>query len=211
MSALHVPEHFPEHYSDFTVKWASLEWEIQQALALRRDVFCQEQGLFEHSDRDDIDDQAQCLVAIANHGGWPDKVVGTVRIHQYSAGVWWGSRLAVQREFRHHAGIGAALIRLAVGSANGMGCTQFFAQVQQQNEMLFQKLHWHSRYPLTVRQRPHVMMEAELARYPACHTPHTGYVLKGQVAATPDEIAPCLLHVHRDAALQRNGSHHVAH
>lgn len=187
--------HFPEHYSDFTIKWATLDWEVQQALALRRAVFCQEQGLFDDSDQDETDCSAQCIVAIANHGGWPDKVVGTVRIHQYSTGVWWGSRLAVSQEFRHRSGIGAALIRLAVCSAHGLGGTQFFAQVQQQNEQLFQRLHWHSRYGLSVRNHPHVMMEADLSRYPACHTPYTGYVLKGPLAATPDEIAPCLLHL----------------
>lgn len=201
---------FPEHHSDFTIKWASLEWEIRAAQALRRDVFCHEQGLFDSSDQDDIDTHAQCIVAIANHGGWPDQVVGTVRIHQYSAGVWWGSRLAVKEGFRHRSGIGAALIRLAVGSANGLGCTQFFAQVQQLNETLFQRLHWHSRYPLQVRNHPHVMMEADLARYPACHTPYHGYALKGPLAIAPEEIAPCLLHLPQATTPQRNALHHVA-
>lgn len=197
--------HFPVTYSDFTIKWATLDWEVEQALALRRQVFCVEQGLFHHSDRDDIDAHAQCLVAVANQGGWPDKVVGTVRIHQYSAGVWWGSRLAVSRDFRQRSGIGAGLIKLAVCSAHALGCTQFFAQVQLQNEALFQRLNWQSRYPLTVRNHPHVMMEADLSRYPACHTPYSGYVLKGQLAPMPDEIAPCLLHPPQD------NPRHVAH
>ena len=196
---------FPVTYSDFTIKWASLPWEIEQALVLRQQVFCQEQGLFVGSDRDVIDDQAQCLVAIANQGGWPDKVVGTVRIHQYSIGVWWGSRLAVAPDFRSRSGIGAGLIRLAVCSAHGLGCTQFFAQVQQQNEKLFQRLNWQSRYPLQVRSRPHVMMEADLRRYPAFHAPYSGFVLKGQLASMPDEIAPCLLHPHQEI------DRHVAH
>lgn len=200
-----TPLRFPSPHSDFTIKWVTMDWEIREAHALRRAVFCDEQKLFEESDQDDIDSHAQCLVAIANHGGWPDQVVGTVRIHQYNAGVWWGSRLAVKEGFRHRSGIGATLIKLAVSSANGLGCTQFFAQVQQQNEALFQRLHWHSRYTLQVRHHPHVMMEADLARYPACHTPYQGIMLKGPLAIAPDEMAPCLLH------LPQEHPHHVAH
>lgn len=181
-------------YSDFTVKWATLEWEKAQALELRRQVFCCEQGLFLQHDLDDIDAHAQCLVAIANHGGWPEKVVGTVRIHRYQENIWWGSRLAVDHDFRHQSGIGGALIKLAVGSAHGLGCTQFFAQVQKQNEALFNRLAWQSHYDLMVRERPHVMMEADLTRYPPLLQPESGLVLKGGLPAVPDDIAPCLLY-----------------
>jgi len=48
-------------YSDYTIKWATSQWEIDQAMALRRRVFCQEQGIFEHNDSDHIDGYAQCL------------------------------------------------------------------------------------------------------------------------------------------------------
>ena len=44
---------FATSYSDFTVKWASLEWEFEQALELRRKVFCLEQALFDQHDRDE--------------------------------------------------------------------------------------------------------------------------------------------------------------
>jgi putative N-acetyltransferase (TIGR04045 family) len=185
--------HYTTSYSDFTVKWASLEWECKQALELRRRVFCLEQALFADHDRDEIDDQAQCLVAIANHGGWPDKVVGTVRIHAHDADVWWGSRLAVDPEFRYQSGIGVALIKLAVGSARGLNCREFYAQVQQQNEALFRKLNWRSHYSLMVRERPHVMMEAQLSRFPICKSPYSGYVLKGQEAVIPDITCSSLL------------------
>jgi len=72
---------FDYPHSDYTIKWATSEWEINQAKQLRRNVFCLEQGIFDNDDQDDIDDYAQCLIAIANHGCWHDKVVGTVRIH----------------------------------------------------------------------------------------------------------------------------------
>ena len=48
----------------FHVRQAVFEHEIEQAMALRRAVFCDEQGLFEGSDRDDIDLQAR-IVALA--------------------------------------------------------------------------------------------------------------------------------------------------
>lgn len=202
-----------DSYSDFTIKWASLQWETQQALKLRQRVFCLEQGLFEQNDLDHIDQQAQCLVAIANHGGWPDRVVGTVRIHQYSEGVWWGSRLAVEAEFRAHSGIGAALIRLAVCSAHALNCTQFLAQVQKQNETLFKRLNWCSHYDLDVRGRPHVMMEADLSQYPACQHPYSGYVVKGKVRhdmtqSINHDIAPYLLH---SSTHINTGLSHAAH
>ena len=190
---------FEAAYSHFTIKWATLEWEKNQALELRRQVFCVEQGLFDQHDLDEIDVHAQCLVAVANHGGWPDKVVGTVRIHLYQDDgchkkVWWGSKLAVEKSMRHRSGIGAALIKLAVGSAHGLGCTQFLAQVQKQNETLFNRLSWQSHYDLQVRNRPHVMMKADLNRYPPIQQPESGFVLKGSVSVVPEDMAPCLLH-----------------
>ena len=109
---------------EFRVKWAATNWEREQALALRRAVFCTEQGIFLGDDRDAIDDHAQLIVALSCVGGAPDAVVGTVRIHEESPGCWWGSRLAVHAAFRHHGRIGATLIRLAVSSAHARGCRE---------------------------------------------------------------------------------------
>jgi putative N-acetyltransferase (TIGR04045 family) len=75
---------------EFRVKWAATAWEREQALALRRAVFCAEQGIFPGDDRDAIDDRAQLIVALSCVGGAPDAVVGTVRIHQESTGRWRG-------------------------------------------------------------------------------------------------------------------------
>ncbi|SQC05827.1 GCN5-related N-acetyltransferase [Klebsiella pneumoniae] len=47
-------------------------------------------GLFADDDRDEIDDHAHLLVALGCVAGWHDRVVGTVRIHQQSPGVWLG-------------------------------------------------------------------------------------------------------------------------
>ena len=66
---------------EFRVAWAASAWQRGEAMALRRAVFCVEQGIFVGDDRDAIDAHAQLLVAQACVGGMPDEVVGTVRIH----------------------------------------------------------------------------------------------------------------------------------
>jgi putative N-acetyltransferase (TIGR04045 family) len=143
-------------------------------MALRRAVFCDEQGVFEGDDLDAIDPQAQTLVALSQMGGMPDQVVGTVRIHQAEPGLWWGSRLAVHAAFRHHGRIGATLIQLAVASAHARGCRVFLAHVQQQNVPLFERLHWQAMKEETLHGRPHMLMQADLAHYPPCHDPQHG-------------------------------------
>jgi putative N-acetyltransferase (TIGR04045 family) len=163
---------------EFRVKWADSAWEHDRARALRRAVFCGEQGLFDGDDRDAIDDQAQLLVALSCIGGAPDDVVGTVRIHEEHARVWWGSRLAVAAAFRSYGRIGATLIRLAVSSANTRGCDAFFAHVQSQNVPLFERLHWKSLRAVQLLGRPHHLMRADLDHYPPCFTPYAGFVTR---------------------------------
>ena len=161
---------------EFRIKWADGGWEIHQARRLRRAVFCDEQGLFAGDDLDAIDARAQPLVALSCVGGMAEAVVGTVRIHEAQDGLWWGSRLAVQREFRHVGRIGATLIRLAVCSAHARGARVFLAHVQAQNQALFEGLHWRSLKAEMLHGRPHWLMQADLGQYPPCHDPLTGFV-----------------------------------
>lgn len=168
---------------EFRVKWADCAWEQARARALRRAVFCVEQGLFAGDDRDAIDERAQALVALSCIGGAPDDVVGTVRIHQESARLWWGSRLAVAAPFRSFGRIGASLIRLAVASANSRGCDAFFAHVQSQNVPLFERLNWRSVRVEQLHDRPHHLMQANLEHYPACPTPYAGFVTRAVPAS----------------------------
>ena len=167
---------------EFRVKWAAGDWEHAQARALRRAVFCVEQGVFVGDDRDAVDDRAQALVALSCIGGVPDQGVGTVRIHAAEEGVWWGSRLAVHAAFRQHGRLGATLIRLAVTSAHARGCRLFLAHVQQQNVRLFERLHWRALKPETLHGRPHCLMQADLAHYPPCFDPITGFVTRSSGA-----------------------------
>ena len=150
----------------FRLKAATEPWERHGAAALRRAVFCHEQHIFADDDADAIDATAIHLVAVSSVAVLADEVVGTVRIHQGEPGTWTGSRLAVERRFRRVGALGAALIRLAVSSANARGCTRFTAAVQAQNEPMFRRLAWHRVAELDLHGLPHVLMEADLAAYP---------------------------------------------
>lgn len=164
--------------SYFRVKFASAPWERAACAALRRQVFCAEQGIFQGDDRDGIDALAIPICALSTFGGDADEVVGTVRIHEVPGrpGEWWGSRLAVERAFRGTAALGAGLIQVAVSSAHARGCTRFLAHVQERNVPLFQALHWESLEEVALHGRPHHLMRADLSAYPPMHDPEHGLV-----------------------------------
>ncbi|WP_429932684.1 MSMEG_0567/Sll0786 family nitrogen starvation N-acetyltransferase [Agrobacterium vitis] len=173
----------PFHTSEFQVKFATSTWERREAHALRRDVFCREQQIFEKDDRDTIDDHATPIVALSMLGVAADRLVGTVRIHEEQPGLWWGSRLAVDEDFRRIGALGATLIRLAVSSANAMGCHTFLANVQVQNGLLFRRLHWDVVEEFEIYGKPHLRMQADLSWYPPCATPEAGFVALAKRAA----------------------------
>ena len=171
--------------SEFQVRFATEAWERSAAAALRRRVFCEEQQVFAADDRDAIDDHAISLVALSLLGVAEGEVVGTVRIHRDDSEehTWWGSRLAVEKSYRRLGAVGASLIRLAVSSAHARGCRRFLANVQSQNALLFQHLHWRSLGEFDLHGRPHQRMEADLDYYPPFATPETGFVSLSKMAA----------------------------
>lgn len=187
----------------YRIKEATQAWERRDAHALRRAVFCMEQGLFVGDDRDAVDERARLLVACSSVAGECDQVVGTVRVHESAPGQWWGSRLAVHPAFRHDttdAGarggrLGAGLIRLAVSLAHAEGARQFHAHVQAPNVALFESLHWRLEGMVMLHGRPHGLMRADLAHYPPCHAPDTGHwslagiTRRARAAATPGASA----------------------
>jgi putative N-acetyltransferase (TIGR04045 family) len=175
---------FPEFLpSEYRVKFATEAWERRAAAGLRRQVFCDEQRIFVGDDRDDIDGVAIPIVAVSSFGVAPHDVVGTVRIHEAEPGIWWGSRLAVATEFRRLGAVGGSLIRLAVSSAHARGCKRFFAHVQSQNALMFQRLHWTSLGEMEFHGRPHHLMEADLAHYPPIADAETGFLSLPKKAA----------------------------
>lgn len=198
----------------FQVKWATNDWEVEQAKRIRQAVFCEEQGVFEEHDRDEIDAIAQPLIVTTSIIGMPEEVVGTVRIHQSEPGLWWGSRLAVKKEFRRQGVLGASLIRLAVSSANTLGCHTFWATVQEQNEVLFKRLHWDTIGYESIHGMKHAKMQADLQHYPVLEQPELGFWVTGR-AVKPQAVSTYLLgedaHLDGSIALPNNLMKETAH
>ena len=138
--------------------------EIDAYFELRQAIFCQEQGLFARSDRDESDPISYPIIAVATSD--VEQIVGVVRIYEPEPGLWYGGRLGVHPDYRRVGRIGKGLIKKAVTTANTWGCRQFLATVQQQNVPFFRRLHWHSRQEVIICDRQHHLMEADLAYYP---------------------------------------------
>jgi N-acyl-L-homoserine lactone synthetase len=176
----------PYRPRDFVFKIATTPNELEGYWALRREVFCEEQHVFHgHDDRDAIDEFGIPLICATLVAGMVDQVVGTVRIDEREPRLWYGSRLCVDKEFRRltemstsasvrshqpvyrgFGAIGAGLIYKAVSTANKLGCDTFLADVQEQNEKFFKRLHWTTLGEQQLHGRRHIHMEAELAHYP---------------------------------------------
>ena len=140
---------------------------LQGYWQLRRTIFCEEQHVFETSDRDENDATAVPIAAL--HHGEDDttRVVGVVRIVETEPGLWYGGRLGVHSAYRRHNQIGKGLIWKAVTRANGWGCHEFLATVQIQNVRFFKRLHWTSIRELEIQGICHHLMKADLNYYAA--------------------------------------------
>lgn len=160
---------------EFIIRAATETWELQGVSRLRHQVFVEEQRIFVGSDHDEIDARAIPLAAIATLAAEPAEVVGTVRIHKPAPGIWWGSRLAVAPAYRRVGRLGAELIRLAVSTANGIGCLEIHAHVQLQNVPLFRRLHWEPQGEIDLHGVRHMHMLASLDHYPPTCDPATGW------------------------------------
>lgn len=150
---------------DLLIKPAAEAWERGGYYALRRSVFSDEQQLLDQ-DKDEQDFHAIPIVAISQHCGMPEQVIGAVRIYATEPGVWYGGRLCVARAYRRHSMIGKALVNEAVCKATELGCHTFLATVQQANESYFHALHWETLKPVELLGQPHLMMQARLDAYP---------------------------------------------
>lgn len=146
----------------YQFKLALYSAEIEAYYQLRQDIFCQEQGIFENSDRDQSDAISYPIVALNEQ----NKVVGVVRIYETESKLWYGGRLGVHPDHRRGCQIGKGLIYKAVTTANTWGCDRFLATVQLPNVRFFQRLHWNSIEEIVIFNQPHHLMEADLAFYP---------------------------------------------
>ncbi|MEI7704785.1 MAG: MSMEG_0567/Sll0786 family nitrogen starvation N-acetyltransferase [Deltaproteobacteria bacterium] len=127
---------------------------------LRREVFVEEQRLFEADDSDLRDHDAIPIIATVD-----GRVVGVVRCYRKWKGVWFGGRLAVSRD--HRTGLlGASLVRRAVELMEARpDVRRFFATVQVQNVRFFERLDWLARgRPFPLAGCAHRLMEYPLRR-----------------------------------------------
>jgi putative N-acetyltransferase (TIGR04045 family) len=150
-----------------TAEVAREPWQIAAYFQLRSEIFAAEQGLFAGSDRDAFDVEASPIVAQGEIAGMPDGVVGVVRIYEEKKGTWFGGRLGVARPYRRVGAVGTALITEAVSTAHAWGCTRFLATVQAANARYFEHHHFHRLQAVEILGRPHLLMQADLDRYPA--------------------------------------------
>ena len=132
--------------------------EVEQALALREQVFCVEQGVELAADRDGLDDRAIQIVAVNGEGG----VVGTCRV-LVERDVGRLGRMAVAAGARGQ-GIGAAILAAAERSAVSAGAHLMRLHAQRYVEDLY-AARGYAPYgePFVEEGIPHVSMEKPLA------------------------------------------------
>jgi putative N-acetyltransferase (TIGR04045 family) len=147
---------------------ATERWQLEAYYRLRRDIFEREQGLFTDGDVDEHDAHATPIVALSQIAGMPDEVVGVVRIYPSDDGTWFGGRLGVAHDYRRVGAVGGALIHCAVETAHAHGCTRFLATVQERNVRYFERYAFRALGELTLRGKPHRLMQADLRCFPPC-------------------------------------------
>jgi putative N-acetyltransferase (TIGR04045 family) len=109
-------------------------------MALRRQVFVVEQGLFAGDDADATDADSRTVHAVGLVAG---DVCGAVRFYPLDEArlEWKGDRLAVARG-RRSMHLGAELVRFAVRSAGERGGRRMIAHIQLPNVAFFELLGW---------------------------------------------------------------------
>lgn len=115
--------------------------ELALHYAIRRAVFCREQGMFgPGDDRDARDASPATLHAV---GAEATHIGGTVRLYPLGddGAVWQGDRLAVLPAFRHGS-LGGSLVRFAVRAAGERGGERMVAMIQLPNVRFFLALGW---------------------------------------------------------------------
>jgi len=150
--------------AEIELKVADSPEEIAAYFDIRRQVFVEEQQIFETTDVDVHDAVAIPILAVAD-----GRAAGAVRCYPKrpnQACVWFGGRLAVHREHRTSCNIGALLVRKAVEVMEGRGdVVRFLATIQIQNVRFFKRLGWTCLgKPFMMNARKHQMMEIPLRR-----------------------------------------------
>jgi putative N-acetyltransferase (TIGR04045 family) len=179
----------------FLIHRAETAAEIAAYHRLRREAFVDEQGMFEGSDLDDVDDDSRTVVLVARDAA--GEVLGGVRLGPAHEGCategrdlgWWnGGRLVVSRSARASGHIGAALVRAACAHAEQSGVLRFDATVQAQNRSLFDRLGWVAFGSASIAGVEHVRMRWPIDRIERLATSSKSF-LAGLLGAAPDGLA----------------------
>lgn len=127
---------------------------LECSYEIRREVFVEEQEMFLHSDRDEMDSRSLHILAVQD-----GQCVGTVRITPLGKGDWLGSRLAVRKAFRGR--VGALLVKKAEEEVKRRGGERFHAYIQPSRVAFFERCAWKTlgRVP-ALHGRPHILMAA---------------------------------------------------
>ena len=127
---------------------------LEASYAIRREVFVEEQRMFRHTDRDEMDALSVHILAVKGA-----ECAGTVRITPLGNGEWLGSRLAVRRPFRGR--VGAQLVKRAEEEVKKRGGRRFRAYIQASKVRFFERCAWRSLKKIPdFHGRPHVLMLA---------------------------------------------------
>jgi predicted GNAT family N-acyltransferase len=101
------------------LRWAATPEEVRDALRVREQVFCREQGVPRELEIDGRDGTALHLLAVEPEG---ERVIGTLRL-LLDEGVAKVGRVAVERDWRRR-GIASRMLDLALARARERGFEQ---------------------------------------------------------------------------------------
>jgi predicted GNAT family N-acyltransferase len=147
---------------ELEIRWARSAADVEDALRLREQVFCGEQGVPVSEERDALDDRALHLVAIT--GG--RRVVGTLRLLRAGRVAKIG-RVAVEREWRG-SGIASRMLEAALTVACERGCREARLASQVRAVALYERAGFVvASEPFEEAGIAHVWMRRALAPAPA--------------------------------------------
>jgi predicted GNAT family N-acyltransferase len=133
------------------------EAELEQAMALRRRVFCEEQGVDPSAEFDGLDEHCRQIVALED-----GVVIGTCRLRGLEPGAVKLERMAVERSWRV-SGAGRSLCDAADRLAGEMGASRIVLHAQRQAEGFYASCGYAPRGETFIEEGiPHVLMEREV-------------------------------------------------
>ena len=141
----------------YDVRRARAAQEMQELLALRHEVFCEEQGVPVHEETDGRDDDAVHLVAVAD-----DRVLGTCRLLLVGSTAQF-SRLAVSQAARRR-GIASALLDAAEVETLAAGGRRLVLHAQTYARGLYDRAGYRPRGRVFIEAGiEHIAMEKTIA------------------------------------------------